>query len=91
MHSDVTRVVFDQSRPLVVFVAQHDCEVVGLHQLEVGAQQAIREPAVRAAHVCVETVPLPPAPPSGLRTRSQWVQQHPQVLESFLADADTGV
>jgi hypothetical protein len=41
--------------------------------------------------VCVETVPLPPAPPSGLRTRSQWVQQHPQVLESFLADADTGV
>ena len=54
VHPDVTRVVFDQSRPLVVFVAQHDCEVIGLHQLELGAQQAIREPAVRAAHVGVE-------------------------------------
>ena len=34
VHPDVTWVVFGQSRPLVVFVAQHDCEVVGLHQLE---------------------------------------------------------
>ena len=56
MHTDVTRVVFVQSRPLVVFVAQHDCEVVGLHQLELGAQQANREPAVRAAHVGVEVL-----------------------------------
>ena len=54
VHPDVTRVVFDQSRPLVVFVAQHDCEVIGLHQLELMAQQAIREPTVRAAHVGVE-------------------------------------
>ena len=42
-----TRVIFGQSRPLVVFVAR-------LHQLELGAQQAIREPAVRTAHVGVE-------------------------------------
>ena len=33
----------------------------------------------------------PPPPPTGLRTRWDWVQQYPQVLESFLTDPDTGV
>ena len=50
---DVARVVFGYSWSDVVIVGQQDCEVVGLHQLELGAQQAIREPAVRAAHVGV--------------------------------------
>jgi hypothetical protein len=33
----------------------------------------------------------PPPPPTGLLTRWDWVQQYPQVLESFLTDPDTGV
>ena len=39
----------------------------------------------------MSTVPRPPPPPTGLCTRSQWVQQYPQVLESFLTNPETGV
>ena len=38
----------------------------------------------------VPTVPRPPPPPTGLRTRWDWVQQYPQVLESFLTNPETG-
>ena len=38
----------------------------------------------------VPTVPRPPSPPTGLRTRWDWVQQYPQVLESFLTNPETG-
>ena len=38
----------------------------------------------------VPTVPRPPSPPTGLRTRWDWVQQYPQVLESFLTNPKTG-
>ena len=31
-----------------------------------------------------------PPPPTGLRTRWDWVQQYPQVLESVLTNPDTG-
>ena len=36
------------------------------------------------------TAPNTPPPPTGLRTRWDWVQQYPQVLESFLTNPDTG-
>jgi hypothetical protein len=38
----------------------------------------------------VPTVPRPPSPPTGLRTRWDWVQQYPQVLESFITNPKTG-
>ncbi len=37
------------------------------------------------------TATTAPPPPKGLRTRLEWVQQYPQVLESFLTDQDIGV
>jgi hypothetical protein len=35
--------------------------------------------------------PTPPPPPAGLSTRWDWVQEYPQVFESFLTDPETGV
>ena len=45
---------------------------------------------LKVARETAPTVPRPPQPPTGLRTRSQWVQQYPQVLESFLTNPETG-
>ena len=39
----------------------------------------------------VQGTATPPPPPTGLRTRWDWVQQYPRVMESFLTDPDTGV
>ena len=48
---------------------------------------------LKSANGSRETAPpasAAPPPPTGLRTRWDWVQQYPQVLESFLTNPDTG-